>query len=287
MTQILYSKPIVDSELGELKDAIKTLKNAPKLKVILIGNNPSSKIYVKRKKEFCESIGAICEIIQKNDDFQPLELESLLCNINKDDEINGCLVQLPLPPQFDGFNFQELISPLKDVDGFHKDNIFSIYKKSSGDFLLPCTPLGIIKLLQHYNINVSGKNITIIGRSLIVGKPLSMMLTNLDATVTLCHSRTRDLANFTKAADIIISAVGSPNFLTCDYFKDDKSQVLIDVGISSLKQNKITGDIDFNGVKNQVASITPVPGGVGPMTILSLAKNLVKSAYIQENLKKA
>ena len=287
MTQILYSKPIVDLEVGELKKAIQALNSPPKLKVILVGSNPSSKIYVRRKKEFCEKIGAECEIIKKNDDFTPEELKTLLKEINHDDSVNGCLVQLPLPAQFDGFDFQELISPQKDVDGFHKDNIFSIYKKTSGEFLLPCTPIGIIKLLEHYKISAKCKNVVIIGRSLIVGKPLSMMLSNLDATVTLCHSKTNNLRALTKQADIIISAVGKPRFLTSDYFNDSKDQIIVDVGISSVKNNKIAGDVDFENVKGKVNSITPVPGGVGPMTILSLAKNLVQSAQIQSNNKKA
>jgi methylenetetrahydrofolate dehydrogenase (NADP+) / methenyltetrahydrofolate cyclohydrolase len=287
MTQVLYSKPIVSQEINGLKDDISKLSQKPNLKVVLIGNNPSSKIYVKRKKEFCEKIGALCEIIHEDESFSTQQLKNLLIEINNDKSVHGCLVQLPLPKKLDGFNFQELISPQKDVDGFHQKNIFSIYQKSAGDFLLPCTPTGIIKLLDYYNINIEGKNIVIIGRSLIVGKPLSMMLSNLNATVTLCHSKSKNLKEHTRSAEIIVSAVGNPHFLTSDFFKNDKSQVVIDVGISSTKSNKISGDVDFEKVKNHVASITPVPGGIGPMTILSLAKNLVKSAQLQMKNNKA
>ena len=278
MTTILKAKEIVDLQTEKIKSQIAKLSFSPKLKVILIGNNPNSKIYVKRKKEFCEKIGAKCEIIERDQNFSPDELKKLLSEINRDPNTHGCLVQLPLPSQFKGFDFQHLISPDKDVDGFHQRNIFSIYQNQRGNFLLPCTPLGIITMLEHFNIEVSGKNICVIGRSLIVGKPLSMMLSNLDATVTLCHSKTKDLQSITRSSDIVISAVGSPKFLTGSYFNKSKNQTVIDVGISRLSSGQLCGDVDFEHVKPIVNAITPVPGGIGPMTILSLAKNLLKAA---------
>ena len=281
MTLILKAKEIISLHTNQIQAKIKELSTPPKLKVILVGDNPSSKIYVNRKKEFCEKIGAVCEIIYRDDSFSKEELKALLTEINHDNSVHGCLVQLPLPKQFENFDFQHLISPKKDVDGFHQRNIFSIYQNQKGDFLLPCTPVGIIAMLKHYNIDVSGKNVCVIGRSLIVGKPLSMMLSNMNATVTICHSKTKNLQELTKSSELIITAVGSPKFLNSDFFKNDQSQVIIDVGISRLPSGQICGDVDFDQVKGMVKAITPVPGGVGPMTILSLAKNLLKATQNQ------
>ncbi len=283
MAKILVSKPVVDRQISDLQNRVAKLGTTPKLKVVLIGENPSSKIYVRRKKEFCEKIGALCEIIERDNSFTPDELTELLKNINEDPNTHGCLVQLPLPEQFHNFDFQHIILPSKDVDGFHQKNIFSVYQNKGGHFLLPCTPVGIVELLKSYEIPVAGKKVCIIGRSLIVGKPLSMILSNLDATVTLCHSKTSNLKELTKHSDIVISAMGQPNYLDETYFRNDKSQTVIDVGIAKMKNNKISGDVDFENVKNVVSSITPVPGGVGPMTILSLAKNLVQAAEIIQN----
>ena len=283
MAQNLISKPVVEREISNLQKRVLQLSTKPRLKVVLIGENPSSKIYVKRKKEFCEKIGAICEVIEKDKSFTPNELTELLKNVNEDPDTHGCLVQLPLPEQFNNFDFQHIIHPSKDVDGFHQKNIFSVYQNKSGNFLLPCTPIGIVELLNFYKIKIPGKKVCIIGRSLIVGKPLSMILSNLDATVTLCHSKTTKLRDITRESDIIVSAIGKPNYLDETYFRNDKSQVVIDVGISKMKNNKISGDVDFKNVQNIVSSITPVPGGVGPMTILSLAKNLVKAAELIQN----
>lgn len=282
MAKILRSKEIVEKEILSLKERIQSLNTiVPKLRVVLIGNNPISHLYVKRKKEFCQKIGACCEVLFLKESTTKRDLESILADTNHDDSIHGCLVQLPLPKHLANFDFQNYISPKKDVDGFHKDNIFSIYKNLKGKFLLPCTPVGIIKLLKSFNIEIRGKNICVIGRSLIVGKPLAMMLGNEDATVTLCHSKSLSLNSDIKRADIVISAIGSPKFLKKENFNPKNKQVVIDVGISSLPNGKISGDVDFESVKEITKAITPVPGGIGPMTILSLANNLVTAAENQ------
>ena len=282
MAKILRSKDIVEKEVLYLKERIQRLNSTvPKLRVVLIGDNPSSHLYVKRKKEFCQKIGASCEVLFLKESTTQKDLESILTETNHDDSIHGCLVQLPLPEHLANFDFQNYISPKKDVDGFHKDNIFSIYKNLKGKYLLPCTPVGIIKLLKSFKIEIKGKNICVIGRSLIVGKPLAMMLGNEDATVTLCHSKSLALIENIKQADIIISAIGSPKFLKRENINQKKKQVIIDVGISSLPNGKISGDVDFEQVKDIAEAITPVPGGIGPMTILSLANNLVTATENQ------
>lgn len=277
MTKILKAQPIVDNKIEYLKDKCSELTKkglTPKLQVILVGDHPASLIYIKNKEKMCHRVGAEFSLVKLDSNISAEKFISEIDKMNNDSSITGCFVQLPIPKQLQSIDVTELINPEKDVDGFGPKSIVDIYK-NAGDALIPCTPKGILGLLKHYQIDVESKNIVIIGRSLIVGRPLSLLLTNQNATVTICHSKTKNLKSFTKNADIIISAVGNPKFLTKDFFLDDKSQVLIDVGISKDEENKTVGDIDFNNVSPQVKSITPVPGGVGPLTVLSLIENLI------------
>lgn len=281
MTIILKADPIVHLEEQNLKETCTQLfkKNIlPQLKVILIGDNPASLIYTKNKKKFCEKIGAKCDIIHlPKDTEKKLFLETIL-RLANDPKVHGLFVQLPLPEQLKDLEFNSLIPPGKDVDGFNPLNLSALIEnKSSKKFLTPCTPSGIIKLFNYYKIPLAGKNVLIIGRSLIVGKPLALMLNNLNATVTMAHSQTKNLKDITKNAEIIISALGKPYFLDQTYFKKDQSQIVIDVGINKM-DGKTVGDVHFEEVKDYVFAITPVPGGVGPLTVTCLLENLVKAA---------
>lgn len=283
----LTAAPLVEHSLEELKAQTKTLVSrgvTPSMKVILVGSNPASLIYTRNKKRFCEKFGALCEIINIDETITPENFIQEVQSIANDDSVHGCFVQLPLPKQLSHINVGELIPPNKDVDGFSGHNINALFMGDIGkNSLLPCTPKGIISLLEFNDIKISGKNVTIIGRSHIVGRPLSLLFTNHDATVTLCHSRTKNLIEHTKSADIIVSAVGIPRFLTKKYLNESKNQILIDVGINHDEDGLLCGDMDFENVKDHVASISPVPGGVGPLTILCLAQNLIQAA--QKSLK--
>lgn len=278
MTMILKAAPITKSKINLLARKVSKLENnglKPCLHVILVGDNPASLIYVGNKEKFCKKIGVEFKLIKLTQDVSREEFLSQVENINKDPKVTGCFVQLPVPKHLQDIDITQLINPEKDVDGFHFSNIEHIYKNSNKG-LLPCTPKGILTLLESSNIEVSGKNVVIIGRSFIVGKPLALLLTNRDATVTLCHSKTRNIEAHTKSADIIICALGSAHFLTKKKLKDDQSQVIIDVGMNSLN-GKTVGDCHFDEIVNHVKAITPVPGGVGPMTIFSLMENIIES----------
>lgn len=279
---ILKSAPIVKQSLHDLAKKCESLKEkgvTPTMKVILVGENPASIIYTRNKKKFMEKFGAECEIIKlpsslSEEDFLE-RVEQVVSNKNN----HGCFVQLPLPEQLSHIDVGELINPSKDVDGFNKANIMDIYRGEKGDSaLIPCTPKGIITLCDFYNIDLTSKKIVVIGRSLIVGKPLSLLLTNYNATVTLCHSKTENIQEHTGSADIIVTAIGSAKFLKRDHLSKTKKQYIIDVGMNHDEDGKLCGDVDFDNVKDHVAGITPVPGGVGPMTILSLAQNLLQAA---------
>ncbi len=282
MTTILKSRPLVDKSIGELSLKCSKLKDQglmPTLKVILVGEHAPSVIYTRNKKRFCESFGAQCEIIKLDEHIKACDFVKEVKKIADDENVHGCFVQLPLPAQLRSVDIPNLIPPHKDVDGFHQSNIAHLFYGDKGDnSLLPCTPKGIINLCDYYNITLEGKNIVVIGRSAIVGKPLSMLLTNYDATVTLCHSRTKNLHTHTKSADIIITAIGKAKFLTKDYLSDSKKQSIIDVGMNQNNEGKLCGDTDYKNLLSTVDAITPVPGGVGPMTILSLAQNLLQAA---------
>lgn len=284
MTKILASKPIIDSVFPSLQMKCKNLTDQglkPKLSVILVGDNPASLLYVKNKKLLCEKMGADFELVELAKDISEKEFLEEVNKLNDNPSVTGCFVQLPIPKHLAHINITQLINPKKDVDGFHLNTISKLYLNES-DGLVPCTPKGIITLLQKSDIEITGKNVTIIGRSHIVGKPLSLLFNNLNATVTLCHSKTKDLSTHTKNADIIVSAIGIADFITSKHLREQKDQVIIDVGINK-KDGKTVGDVAFEEVKDKVFAITPVPGGIGPMTVFSLMQNLLQTT---ENLLK-
>ncbi len=280
MTKILTANEVREFHLQKMKVQCEQLKSrgvVPFLKVMLVGDFAPSVVYTRNKKKFIESIGGKCEIVSLPKDISPDKFLQEINNAAKDPNVHGCFIQLPVPDQLKELHLSTLIPAHKDVDGFHFDNLGKLLEGDQGEnSYLPCTPKGIMILLKYYNISVAKKHVVIIGRSLIVGKPLSLLLTNHDATVTLCHSRTANLAKFTKDADIIITAIGKPNFLTKEYIGNNKP-VVIDVGINSIDSGKICGDVDYAEVVSLASAITPVPGGIGPMTILALADNLLKA----------
>jgi methylenetetrahydrofolate dehydrogenase (NADP+)/methenyltetrahydrofolate cyclohydrolase len=282
MTKILVASPIRKKITKELKADCKLLKEknvTPFLKVILVGNNPASLVYTSNKKKYCEKVGARCDIISLPEDISELEFQKTLKEINNDSTVHGCIIQLPLPSQLTHLDIGTLISKSKDVDGFHPENLYSVLrgKYSPLDFI-SCTPKGIITLLKEYEIELSGKNIVVIGRSMIVGKPLSLLLTNENATVTLAHSKTKNLKEVTARADIIICALGKAHFLDLSYLNSSKQQVIIDVGINTGKNGELCGDANYAEIFEHVSAITPVPGGIGPMTIISLVQNLLQAS---------
>lgn len=281
MTIRLESKSIVEKYRQILTDQIASLKKqghrAPSLKVILVGNDPASQVYTRHKEKFCQSIGADCKIINLDSTINESDFLSYVEKTVHDDNTDGIIIQLPLPQHLKHLDVSKLIPQQKDVDGFHPLNIDSIVRGLPFDQFLPCcTPKGIITLLDEYQIDVSSKNVIVIGRSMIVGKPISMMLLARDATVTMAHSKTRDLKSLTKNADIIISAVGVPKFLDKEYLRETQDQVLIDVGINRDENGTLCGDMNYDQVAPLVKAITPVPGGVGPLTVLSLCQNLLQ-----------
>ncbi|MBC74882.1 MAG: bifunctional methylenetetrahydrofolate dehydrogenase/methenyltetrahydrofolate cyclohydrolase [Halobacteriovoraceae bacterium] len=280
MTTILSTQNIVDNKLEKLAKRVQKLKERtirPKMKVVLVGENSASLVYVGIKEKTCKKLQCDFELLRLPHDVTRKEFLNEVDSMNNDPSIHGCFVQLPVPEHLQDIDVTSLINPEKDVDGFGGATIVDIYKGKT-PFFLPCTPMGVLELLNHNQIEALGKRVVIIGKSLIVGRPLSLLLQNMGATVTVCHSKTQNLESHTLQADIIISAVGSPKFLTKDYFNKDLNQVVIDVGINRDHNGKLCGDVDFENVKNIVSAITPVPGGVGPLTVISLMENLVKSA---------
>ena len=264
-----HIKDNIAAEVNILKN--KTGKT-PGLAVVLVGDDPASAVYVKNKNKTCKNIGfqSFEHILSENTSED--KLLNLINDLNNDDQVNGILVQLPLPSHISSKKILVAINPQKDVDGFHLENVGRLV---SGNALFkPCTPAGIIKLLDEYKIEIEGKNAVIIGRSNIVGKPVSFLLLERNATVTICHSRTKDLPSITRSADILIAAIGKPNFVSLDMVKNNA--VVIDVGINRL-DGKLVGDVDFASVSKQASLITPVPGGVGPMTIAMLMENTLQA----------
>ena len=275
MSTILDGKKLADKITENLNEEVKKMTKIPSLAVILVGNNPASKIYVKNKAQRADEIGINSSVIEFSDDISQSWLENEVENLANNDDIDAVLVQLPLPDGLDASKIIEKIPPKKDVDGFHPFNTGCLVAGKK-PYCVPCTPLGIMELLKEYNISVAGKNVVIVGRSNIVGKPLAALMTNADATVTLCHSKTQNLKEITKNADILVAAIGKPNFITTDFVKE--GAVVIDVGINRRQDGKITGDVDFENVSQKASFITPVPGGVGPMTIAMLMKNTLELA---------
>lgn len=277
---IIDGRLIAQNIKSDLKKEIENLKLKginPGLAVILVGEDNASKIYVKNKKRCCDELGIFSEEFYFPEDTSEKEIINLIEKLNQDKKINGILVQLPLPSHINQKNITESILPEKDVDAFHSSTIGNLLTNHTK--LLPCTPAGIIEIFHRENISLVGKHCVIIGRSNIVGKPLAFMLINEDATVTICHSKTKNLSEICKNADIIICAVGKEKFLNKNMIK--KGAVIIDVGINRDENGKICGDVDFDDVKNIASAITPVPGGVGPMTIAMLMKNTITATKIQ------
>lgn len=278
MAIILDGKKVSNQIYTELKNKIDNEKIKAKLAVIHIGDDEPSKIYIRSKNKVCKQLGIDFVEYKFESSITENELISLITKLNKDSSISGILLQNPLPSTIDAKNVFNIINPKKDVDGF---NPINIGKLVIGDPLfIPCTPNGIIKLLEYYNINIEGKKVVILGRSNIVGKPLVQCLLNKNATITICHSKTQNLKSETKQADILISAVGKPKFIKQDWIKKDT--IIIDVGINRNSNGEICGDIDFDNVKEKASYITPVPGGIGPMTIAMLMQNTIIAAIINK-----
>lgn len=279
MAKIIDGKIIsaaVKQRIADEVAALKETKGVPGLAVIIVGEDPASKVYVANKKKACEQIGMLSEEYALPENTTNEELLALINELNNKKEINGILCQLPLPKNLDEELVINSILPEKDVDAFHPQNVGKIM---TGDYdFLPCTPAGIMEMLKYENIEVEGKTCVVIGRSNIVGKPMSMLLLHKNGTVTICHSKTKNLKEVCLSADILVAAVGRPNFVTADMVKE--GAVVIDVGINRLDNGKLCGDVDFENVVDKVSAITPVPGGVGPMTIAMLMKNTVKAAEI-------
>lgn len=278
---IIDGKKISLDIKNEVKQQVEKLNPLqPALAVILVGDNPASAVYVKNKKIACGYVGIRSEAFELPQQTSENELLNLIDRLNKDNTINGILVQLPLPKHIDEEKILLAISPDKDVDGFHPYNVGSMM--IGKDTFLPCTPAGIIQLLKRSNVEIQGKNCVVIGRSNIVGKPVSQLLLNENGTVTICHSKTKNLAEICKRADILVVAIGKAKFVTADMIS--KGVVIIDVGMNRDENGKLCGDVDFDACKDIAAAITPVPGGVGPMTIAMLMKNCLKAAIKQNNL---
>jgi methylenetetrahydrofolate dehydrogenase (NADP+)/methenyltetrahydrofolate cyclohydrolase len=273
---ILNGKETAAQIRQELKEEIVQLKaqagRAPGLAVILVGDDPASQVYVRNKEKACAEVGIVSRGFRLPADISQADLENKIRELNDDQEIDGILLQLPLPEGLDSQRCLELISPEKDVDGFHPVNVGKLTLGLDG--FRSCTPAGIMTLLKRYDLSVQGKKAVVIGRSNIVGKPLALMLLQENATVTICHSRTKDLPAEVRQADFVFAAVGRAKFVTADMVKD--GAVVVDVGINRTEQG-LVGDCDFDNLKDKVSAITPVPGGVGPMTIAQLLVNTVQS----------
>ncbi|MBB2183037.1 bifunctional methylenetetrahydrofolate dehydrogenase/methenyltetrahydrofolate cyclohydrolase FolD [Lachnospiraceae bacterium MD1] len=276
MALIIDGKKISAEIKDELKEKVAQLKTSGveiTLAVIQVGNDPASSVYVGNKKKACEYIGIKSLAYELPESTTQEDLLSLIIKLNQDVSVNGILVQLPLPKHIDEDLVIKTIDPSKDVDGFHPQSVGALSIGQKG--FLSCTPAGIIQLLKRSNISIEGKECVIIGRSNIVGKPMALLMLRENATVTICHSRTKNLAEVCKRADILIVAIGKPRFVTKEYVKD--GAVVIDVGIHRNENNKLCGDVDYDDVVDKVSAITPVPGGVGPMTIAMLMNNCVES----------
>lgn len=276
---IMDGKAVAKSIREGLQEEVEKFKSGgiqPGLAVVLVGENPASMIYVKNKGEACRTAGMYSEEHRLPADTKESELLELIDHLNKDPRIHGILVQLPLPSHINKDRVLESISPDKDVDGFHVVNMGRLLTGEEG--LVPCTPLGIIKLLEYYHISVEGKFAVVVGRSTIVGKPVALMLLQRNATVAICHTKTKNMAELCREADILIAAAGRPAMITGDMIKD--GAVVIDVGINRLDNGRLVGDVDFDSASKRAGWITPVPGGVGPMTIAMLLYNTLKAAKI-------
>ena len=284
MSNIINGKEVSANVKAEIKKEVAVLKEKNievGLAVVIVGNNSASRVYVNAKKKACEETGVNSYEYALPEETTQQELVELVKKLNKDENVNGILVQLPLPKHIDENAIINTITPDKDVDAFHPVNVGKIM---IGDYsFLPCTPAGVMELIKSTGVTIAGKECVVVGRSNIVGKPMSMLLLHQSGTVTICHSKTKDLKAACKRADILIAAVGVPNLITADMVKE--GAVVIDVGMNRLDNGKLCGDVDFENVKEVAGYITPVPGGVGPMTIAMLMKNTLTSAKIKNGLK--
>ena len=277
MAILIDGKAVSAAERELIKEQISKMTVKPGLAVILVGEDPASQVYVRNKKKACADVGIYSESYDLPAETSQAELLELIDKLNNKDDIHGILVQLPLPKHIDENAVINAIVPEKDVDAFHPVNVGKIM---TGDYdFLPCTPAGVMCLLKHYNIDPSGKECVVVGRSNIVGKPQAMLLLHANGTVTICHSRTKDLKAKCLEADILVVAIGKPDFITGDMVKE--GTVVVDVGINRKDDGKLTGDVDFDSVEPKASYITPVPGGAGPMTITMLLKNTVKAAELK------
>lgn len=264
----------IRSDLKKEVDALREDGIIPKLAVIMVGNDKASEVYVRNKSKACNEVGIEFEEFLKDENTTQEELIELIDELNKREDIDGILLQSPIPKQLDIRQAFNRIDEKKDVDGFNPINVGKL--AIGEDCFISCTPYGVIKMLEAYNIEIEGKRAVVIGRSNIVGKPLAQCLLNKNATVTICHSKTRELESIVKEADIVVAALGRPKFVTANMIKD--GAVVIDVGINRTDDGKLVGDVDFENIENKASYITPVPGGVGPMTIAMLMNNVVKVA---------
>ena len=265
-------KDQLKEEVSKIKE---TYPRLPKLVVILVGDNQASQTYVRNKERGCQYIGIESEILRHDASFSEIELLREINDLNNDDTVDGILVQLPLPQHINEEKVLDAIVPSKDVDGFHPENVAKLFLGQHS--LVPCTPKGMMVLLEEINYDLAGKEVVIVGRSNIVGKPVALLCLQKNATVTIAHSQTKDLKAVCSRADVLIAAIGKPKFFNHEYVKD--GAVVLDVGINRDENNKLCGDVDFDDVKDKVSAITPVPGGIGPMTITMLMKNTIEAFY--------
>lgn len=282
MAIIIDGKELAKKTRANLKIECEELKKQginPKLAVIMVGNNAASKVYVRNKSKACEEVGVEYEEFLLGEETEQKQLINLIKKLNQDPKINGILLQSPIPNHLDINEAFRTIDYKKDVDGFNPMNVGKL--ALGQDTFVSCTPYGVMRMFEEYNIDLCGKNVVILGRSNIVGKPLTQCCLNKNATVTVCHSKTQNIKEITKRADVLISAIGKPAFVTDDMVKE--GAIVIDVGINRLETGKIVGDVDFNSVQKKASYITPVPGGVGPMTIAMLMNNVIKATK-QQNI---
>lgn len=273
---IIDGKQIAQEIKSEVKEAVEEIRKqgvAPGLAVVLVGENPASQVYVRQKEKACEEVGIVSYKYELSEETTEEKLLSVVAELNADEKVHGILVQLPLPEQLDEKRVIEAISPAKDVDGFHPINMGRLL--TGEPEFVPCTPQGVIELIERSGFEIRGQKAVIVGRSNIVGKPVAILLLMRHATITMCHTRTRDLAGETRQADILVVAAGRPGVITGEMVKE--GVIVIDVGINRVK-GKLVGDVDFETVSKKAKAITPVPGGVGPMTVAMLMKNTLKAA---------
>lgn len=282
MSELIDGKLVAKHIRLQVKEKVNNINEkyntTPTLAVVFVGDNPASQIYINNKVKSCEKVNIISIVEKMDESSSQEEVENKIKTLAEDPKINGILVQLPLPKKFDQEKIISLIPENKDVDGLTKLNVANLVTNQKG--IVPCTPKGVVDLLKYYNIEIQGKRVAIIGRSMLVGKPLFNLLTNLNATVTLCHSKTKNIETITKESDIVVCALGKPFFLKENMIKE--RAVVIDVGINRLDDGRVVGDADFENLKEKASYITPVPGGCGPMTVAELLDNTI-DCFLQQH----